>query len=239
MWLRRPKMRGGRGVTFDTAKAYLGGVSSVIAAVTGTRPALARMPLLAMAKKAWRRVSQPQKKKRGLTHDQLLSIIRRGKKGKKQDREGAAVTALGFHGLLRLAEIFEDGIAWENVTVGDEEVDLWLPGSKSDVFREGSKCTITRPVWDLIISLLGVDPATATGKIFHMKRADYLKWLSASLDDDQWGHSLRRGGAQWLFELGVPVPVIKRRGRWASDCVYRYLHCEAGDARVIASAHRR
>ena len=236
LWLKRPKLRGGRGVTFDTAQAYLGGVCSVIAVVTGTRPSLAKMPLLVMAKKAWRRVSRPQRKKRGLTYTQLQAIIKRGQLGKKRDRVGAAITVLGYHGLLRLAEIFEEGIAWENITVGDDNVELWLPGSKTDVFREGSKATITRQVWDLIVDLLQVDPRTATGRLFCITRASYLKWLSHSLDDDQWGHSLRRGGAQHLFNCGVPVEVIKRRGRWVSDCVYRYLHCENSDARVVSEA---
>lgn len=36
-------------------------------------------------------------------------------------------------------------------------------------------------------------------------------------------HSLRRGGASALADLGVPLIDIKNRGLWSSDCVYKYL----------------
>lgn len=36
-------------------------------------------------------------------------------------------------------------------------------------------------------------------------------------------HSLRRGGASAMADLGVPLIDIKNRGLWSSDCVYKYL----------------
>ena len=36
-------------------------------------------------------------------------------------------------------------------------------------------------------------------------------------------HSLRVGGATALYHAGVPVEVIKRYGRWVSDCFQGYL----------------
>ena len=36
-------------------------------------------------------------------------------------------------------------------------------------------------------------------------------------------HSLRRGGATWLLEAGVPVSAIHILGDWKSDSVFKYL----------------
>lgn len=46
---------------------------------------------------------------------------------------------------------------------------------------------------------------------------------SADLSGNLASHSLRRGGASALAELGVPIADIKERGLWSSDCVHRYL----------------
>ncbi len=50
-------------------------------------------------------------------------------------------------------------------------------------------------------------------------------------------HSLRRGGATWLFLSGVPVPTIKLLGDWKSDCVEQYLRPDVSDRlKVVAAA---
>ena len=36
-------------------------------------------------------------------------------------------------------------------------------------------------------------------------------------------HSLRRGGTTSLHHKGVPLPYIRERGQWASDCIYKYI----------------
>lgn len=36
-------------------------------------------------------------------------------------------------------------------------------------------------------------------------------------------HSLRRGGATSMSEMGLSVPAIKKRGRWRSNCVNKYI----------------
>lgn len=41
-------------------------------------------------------------------------------------------------------------------------------------------------------------------------------------------HSLRRGGATCMAELGFSISDIKRRGRWKSSCVNKYI-CESLD----------
>ena len=36
-------------------------------------------------------------------------------------------------------------------------------------------------------------------------------------------HSLRRGGTTVLHHKGAPLPYIRERGQWASDCIYKYI----------------
>lgn len=45
----------------------------------------------------------------------------------------------------------------------------------------------------------------------------------AGISGDFSSHSFRRGGATCMSELGFTVADIKRRGRWKSSCVNRYI----------------
>lgn len=46
-------------------------------------------------------------------------------------------------------------------------------------------------------------------------------------------HSLRRGGASTLADLGVPLVDIKDRGLWSSDCVHKYLALSVARKRAV------
>ena len=37
------------------------------------------------------------------------------------------------------------------------------------------------------------------------------------------GHGLRRGGATFALQCGLPVDLLKIQGDWKSNCVERYL----------------
>ena len=51
------------------------------------------------------------------------------------------------------------------------------------------------------------------------------------------GHSLRRGGAQFMRDEGIPRDLIKLHGRWRSDAVDVYFSTMAdGTRRAIAQA---
>ena len=49
------------------------------------------------------------------------------------------------------------------------------------------------------------------------------------------GHSFRRGGATFAMRSGVPFPLIKGQGDWASDTFERYLATTLQD-RLLAVA---
>ena len=52
-----------------------------------------------------------------------------------------------------------------------------------------------------------------------------LKSLTAKagIKGDFATHSLRRGGTTSLHHKGAPLPYIRERGQWASDCIYKYI----------------
>jgi hypothetical protein len=41
--------------------------------------------------------------------------------------------------------------------------------------------------------------------------------------DDCAGHSFRRGGATWAFQMGVPEILVQRLGDWLSACYTEYI----------------
>lgn len=56
---------------------------------------------------------------------------------------------------------------------------------------------------------------------------------AAGISPDKYsGHSFRAGGATDLWEAGCPPEVIKRYGRWKSDCFYIYIRI---DPKVVAA----
>lgn len=84
-------------------------------------------------------------------------------------------------------------------------------------------------------SLFSKFPKSPSAPLFSSKKWLYVSYSKftavfkelckkAELSGNFGTHSLRRGGASALAELGVPISDIKYRGLWSSDCVNRYLH---------------
>ena len=48
------------------------------------------------------------------------------------------------------------------------------------------------------------------------------------------GHSLRRGGASWALQCGLPVDLIKIQGDWCSNACERYLQPSLGLRKQVA-----
>lgn len=47
--------------------------------------------------------------------------------------------------------------------------------------------------------------------------------LSAGVKGRFGSHSLRRGGASFMSEVGIPLAEIKDRGMWSSSCIFDYI----------------
>ena len=64
--------------------------------------------------------------------------------------------------------------------------------------------------------------------------------LAAGLSDKNYTpHSLRRGGASFCFQVGVPLDHIKKHGTWSSQAVDRYLLQHQAFQTPVALAFRQ
>ena len=72
-------------------------------------------------------------------------------------------------------------------------------------------------------------------------RAMFLRaTLAAGLSDKNYTpHSLRRGGASFCFQAGVPLEHIKKHGTWSSQAVDRYLLQHQAFQTPVALAFRQ
>ena len=217
-----------RGLSFDTARKYLVGVKAVLQC-EGLNPALHEMPILLCFKKAWRRQdaiarsdSTPLRPKSSLSHEALLRIV--GDHAIPSHLRAAIW--LGFHTLSRVSELLS--MDWRNVVVSGPVVKIFLRSSKTDPFRIGQFASLTLVTWDRFVLLLGSGTIPPTGLIFpSVTRAILAKILG------QGTHSMRRGGAQHLFNTGFSLDTIKRRGRWASDAWRAYIDTTSVDLGLV------
>ena len=75
-------------------------------------------------------------------------------------------------------------------------------------------------------------PVLIYGEVPH----DGIKHLASlvSLDPKDFsGHSLRRGGATFAFQCGIPAELIKLQGDWRSDAYMLYLSLPLADRLVL------
>ena len=49
------------------------------------------------------------------------------------------------------------------------------------------------------------------------------------------GHSFRRGGATWAYQVGIPAETIRSLGDWRSSCYLRYVSVNTGTLRGAVS----
>ena len=167
--------------------------------------------------------------------EQIMAMLHKARNGNKRDKECAAIAIFAFFAIARLSEVFDHGgVRWSRVTILENgDAVIRLPQSKTDVWREGTDLVIPAKWWTTIIALLG---DSDEDKIFpRISRVAFLKWCQKFFTDKQAGHSFRRGGATHLWKLGVPLEVIKRKGRWVTDCVFLYVNTLVRDAESVAS----
>ena len=142
--------------------------------------------------------------------------------------------------------------------VDAEELGLYLVTSKADVYNAGERRNHWRSGDSDLCVLQAVEEVqrffperfgngseadllicrTADGRPVH--RAQTMALLSWAAEQegfpsDRYGsHSLRVGGATALYHAGVPVEIIKRYGRWVSDCFQGYLWESNEDSKDLA-----
>ena len=123
----------------------------------------------------------------------------------------------------------------------DDHFRVFLPASKTDVFRLGVHVHLTANESDTcpIAALSAMledrsDDMTAESPLFQLEGAPMTRTsllrgmkvllLAAGLDPAKYsGHSLRKGGAQSLYDAGVATSDIQTLGRWRSAAFRLYI----------------
>ena len=131
-----------------------------------------------------------------------------------------AISLFAFETLARLAEVFS--IRVKDVKQGSYCVTFALNRAKTDPFGVESQClSLSTSTWTRVTRLLGGLPSA--GLIFNISRRSYVKWLSEYFSGGITGHSMRRGGAQAMYNRGFPIADIQAKGRWKSQAWLRYV----------------
>lgn len=253
-----------RQVRMSTGKHYLFGIQSLLLEAGHHVPIL-RFKQVRRALKAWGKREGPSttRPKLPITTSLLRSAAPSFSKHNHHDRVIWAMVTLGVYGLLRCGELVSDAFDpshfprfrhWsllEGGTIGRFHLAL----SKSDVFSHGTYVYVaanfsdTCPVTAVQAMVLlapfkwypesplftfdGIHPLSRS--IFLSNVRKLFGPITSPLDIS--GHSFRRGGAQSLYDAGVPIQTIRNIGRWKSDIVMqRYYGLSTDKLRSISSA---
>ncbi len=167
----------------------------------------------------------------------------------------AALLALGVYGLCRCGELTSPTTkttSQASPTLGDVHLyrnpqgeathfDFTIRGSKTDVFRAGTRVvvyatgTLFCPVKLMARYLAGTRTQPLGSPLFtrmdgryvtrdHVNRLIKSMATAAGFEPRRFStHSMRAGGATTLSLLGYPPAVIQQLGRWTSDAYLAYI----------------
>jgi hypothetical protein len=196
----------------------------------------------------------------------LLKIMNKIDLSKDQELLGMTLMFLGHDGLMRIGELCSglttDDIEWE---ANKKSFSLRLHRSKCNR-KDGSEyitfadrdgwCAVKmlekfynrHKLWDKHNTIVFQQYKSKTDSLSiktktklvskdwlrkYIKRCVLLIGLNPKIFS---GHSLRAGGATDLFIANVPYPIIKKFGRWKTDCALIYYRDNDNLGMVIANA---
>jgi hypothetical protein len=241
--------RGGP-LSHASTQKYLYGIRSVLMSQGITFPSFHDMPLLERLMKGWKKSQYAGRSKPRLpvTVEILKKMMPKVEFISKQHRLLWAMLCTGVYGLfrsgelapeskttkgfLRLRDLSRDSKGHYRIFLAASKTDIWRVGVHVHILANGSStCPVraldamlkNRDTTDLdapLFSFDGIHPVTRTQLLKGMKI-----WLDkAGLNPDHYsGHSLRKGGAQSLYEAGVSDSQIMILGRWRSACFKLYV----------------
>ena len=184
--------------------------------------------------KSWRRVETPARAP-PLTVELCRAFV--AKAVADGDVLLATMVALGFHGLLRTGELLE--LRFRDVEFNLDCGVLSLRHSKSGR-RTGAqeaiaiRDSLTLQLLDTLVYLRSPCPGELLWPRSAQTFREAFKRLCQCFRVESLAfkpYSLRRGGATWLLQAGVPLETILVRGRWRSLAVAR-LYLEDGLAQI-------
>lgn len=218
-------------IAYTTARKTFSAIKAKARSI-GVNICFSEMPILSLARKAWARETLPTRFKAVVTPENLFTLL-----SLPGDRNFVAVSVFLFYSLARQKEAF--GLLWSQLIrpIPHQPVSFFLPNSKTDTFRRGATLSIPWSIWIRIAQILGVSPTAPPSlptRIFPaVNRSNFSAWLKKHLHLT--GHSFRRGGAQYYWDIGVAPAVIKRKGRWRSEAWRLYIVTDQRDISHIAA----
>ena len=186
--------------------------------------------------RSWRRVESPVRAP-PLTIQLAQAFV--GKAVHQGDIALATLIALGFHALLRTGELLS--LRFKDLEISHQCGVLSLHQSKTGLRTGAQEAVALRDSLTLqLVDTLRVLRKPFPGDLLwpHSGQAfrNAFQKLSAFFKIEELKfkpYSLRRGGATYLLQVGVPLETILVRGRWRSIAVAR-LYLEDGLAQIPA-----
>ena len=231
-----------RGLSAPTISAHLSAIRSLQVSA-GMNP-MERAPLVSRVLTGVKR-SRPArevKQRLPITTQMLARIAVVVNLAEKEEQMVWTMLLVGVFGLLRLGELIAVGrgvLMWNGIRWSTEGCRLLLPVSKMDQdgrgvwipFRYNNKKCIC-PVRALRSWRTRV--GSEDGALWNIQATNARKWfigrvqgllLRAGVENAHMytGHSLRKGGAQSLVDMGAPIEEVKALGRWSSESWKRYV----------------
>jgi integrase len=235
------------GIQATTVKGYITGIST-IAQTLGHPVDVKPMFLLQRLIRGFKRVQPRRTKhpKRPITVAILRKLMPFVNFGDRMHGVYWAMIVLAVYGLLRLGEIARASAGKgtypmaSDFSIHDGRLTFDLQASKTDPFRQGilvhyaangsDTCPIaamhgTSKHW----AMTGGSVAFATSSGMPVHKSLVTSFCDSLLGKAGFdprhfsGHSFRRGGAQSLYDAGIPMADIKVMGRWRSDAFALYF----------------
>ena len=172
--------------------------------------------------KQWRRVETPARAP-PLTVLLVKAIISRAVI--KQDLAFAALVALAYHALLRTGEALalrfcdlEFGSRCGVVSLQQSKSGLRMGSKEAVAIRDRCTLQLLDAYWTCTRHFPGQKLWPHSAQAFRIRLQSYFRFFRVTHFGYK-GYSLRRGGATFLLQEGMPLEAILLRGRWRSISV--------------------
>ena len=256
-----------RGLSHKTIKSYITGLQSYYEKLEASKQELEifHTPVLQRIIAGIRRFNgEPDAKERHpITRPVLRAMLARLDKNTRKGANLYAAFCLAFAGFLRMGEFtwargelnpdFRNWhITWGSVQLSDDRLQLSLPASKTDPFRQGVTLTIAATGDEAcavaaLIHLFARFPAPLNSPLFDTRHGfsrqlvtDSLRGILRELGftGNYSGHSFHRGTATSAREAGLSDSEIQLLGRWKSDAYKLYIQANPAIIWIVSKRHQ-
>jgi len=240
----------GAPLSHASTQKYLYGIRSVLMSEGVTFPSFHDMPLLERLMKGWKKSTYADRRKPRcpITVAVLKKMMDKIEFIHAQHRLLWAMLCTGVYGLfrsgelappskksrdfLRVRDLHRDSKNHYRIFLAASKTDIWRVGVHIHILGNGSSTCPIRAIDAMLkdrdlsdpdaplFSVDGVTPVTRYQLLRSMRKILSKAGLKPS---NYSGHSLRKGGAQTLYEAGISDSQIMIMGRWRSACFKLYV----------------